>query len=99
MPVFDAQSAIDGEYLTNYPTFHIMADDGCICNCCIRSESALVLEATAAPGTDKQWEYVTTTINYEDEHLYCDHCSKRIVAAYEEDDTQHPGETEADTVW
>ena len=85
--------AINGEYLTNYPTFHIMKDSGIICNRCIRSEAQLIIAATVvrhsvahAAYEDSQWTYEATEINYEDTCLICDHCNKRIVSACCDDD-------------
>ena len=31
---------------------------------------------------DPQWEVIVADINYEDNMLYCDHCSQRIDSAY-----------------
>jgi len=78
-----AAAAIDGAFLTNYVTYHIMADCGCLCNKCLGDNASEVLEASREPVTDRQWEYSDTDINYENKDLYCDHCSERIEASYE----------------
>ena len=92
-----AKKAIEGEFLTNYPTFHLMADGGCLCNKCIDKEQKLVLEATASPGTNSQWQYADTDVNYEQTDLYCDHCEKRIASAYCEDELSE--EDQKNCVW
>lgn len=81
-----AQQAIQGQFLTNYPTYHVMADCGTVCQDCLEADAALVEEATANPGTDSQWQYADTDVNWEDPDLYCDHCGHRIPSAYADDE-------------
>ena len=93
------QQVINGEHLTNYPTFHVMKDCGVLCNRCIMNEenAAILLDASRNKGSDAQWEYAATGINYEDTGLYCDHCDKRIASAYADDELSE--EDQEDCVW
>ena len=62
-----------------YPVFYICADDGVLCPDCVDAEQELI---DSADESDRQWMVVAQDINYEDDSLYCDHCNKRIEAAY-----------------
>jgi DNA-directed RNA polymerase subunit RPC12/RpoP len=57
-----------------YPVFYVDADMNILCPDC----------------ANKNDEYgpklVATDANYEDSHLFCDHCSRRIESAYAEDE-------------
>ena len=77
-----AAAAILGQYLTNYPTYHVMKDGGVLCQKCLEQEALLVMDAVKDKGTNEQWEYADTSVNYEKEDLYCDHCEERIPSAY-----------------
>lgn len=63
-----------------YPLFYITADNGTLCPECAEENSELTFDES-----DKQWYVAAQEINYEDEDLYCDHCSKQIPSAYGED--------------
>ena len=78
-----ATLAISGYYLTNYPTYHVMADGEALCQKCLEAMAKSVLEATSAPGVDPQWEYHATDINWENSDLCCAHCYDRIPSAYD----------------
>jgi hypothetical protein len=59
-----------------YPMFGLTQDNGILCHRCARDNVRLVL------GEDPQWAIVAAQINWESE-LYCDNCSTKIEAAYE----------------
>lgn len=80
-----AVAAIDGAFLTNYITYHVMMDGGILCHKCLGEKMVLVADAVKEPGTNTQWEYLGTEINYhEEEGLCCDHCGAAIPASYGE---------------
>lgn len=76
-----------------YPLFYVCADGEPICPACCNCEIAL----TADPARDDpQWTIVGVDINYEDEDLYCSHCSAHIESAYgESDEGPEPSDAEA----
>jgi hypothetical protein len=69
-----------------YPVYYLAADGEVICPECMNKEKKLIEEATANPGTDKQWEIVGTDANWEDTEMYCANCNKHMESAYGEDD-------------
>lgn len=73
-----ALRAINGEFLTNYPTYHLMVDGGVLCQDCLEETANLVMMATRDPNTDHQWQYETTLVNHGETELFCDHCYCRI---------------------
>lgn len=80
----DMQRASDGNLPSyawpgGYPLYYLCEDGGVLCPRCVNTE----LLARTAPKLDKQWHVVAVQVNYEDPHLYCDHCQKQIPAAYE----------------
>lgn len=54
----------------SYPMFYVVCDDGILCPDC--------------SNEDKQCHIVGYSVNWEDESMTCDHCSKRIESAYGE---------------
>ena len=64
-----------------YPIFAITDDGGALCKTCCSTEAELIDHANDGDG----WNVVALTINYEDNNLYCDHCSQQIEAAYNDD--------------
>lgn len=61
-----------------YPMFAITSDGAALCHKCCKSERRLIGTTTGNDG----WCVVALNINYENDHLYCDHCSSNIEAAY-----------------
>ena len=66
-----------------YPLFYITRDNRALCPECCNKEFELIKEAIEGKD-DPQWEIVAVEINYQDNMLYCDHCSQQIEPAYEE---------------
>jgi len=68
-----------------YPIYYICADGGVLCPVCANKEDqvreALKPEHESWPDYD-QWRIIAAELNFEDAHLTCDHCEKRIEAAY-----------------
>ena len=56
----------------SYPLVYLTNENQVLCSCC---------------ATDEE-EEVTSHINYEDPHLYCDECSTRIESAYGEEEEE-----------
>ena len=63
-----------------YPMFYITGDGGVLCPKCVNENLELLDEF------DPQWYVIGYDVNYEDEHLYCDHCGEKIESAYGEDE-------------
>jgi|GEM_PF-2465768 len=58
-----------------YPLFYMTIKENCLCPRC------------AWEATESDCDYpVVAGVNWEDPHLFCDECSKRIESAYAEDD-------------
>jgi hypothetical protein len=68
-----------------YPLYYFTADGGALCPGCV-NENIRTITSAALDGDDKQWEVVARDVNWEDAHLACDHCNKRIESAYAEDE-------------
>lgn len=68
-----------------YPMFYLTADGGVLCPDCANGEHGS--EASTSPEADAQWQIVAYDANWEDPHLFCDHCSERIESAYAEEDS------------
>lgn len=64
-----------------YNMYAVMKDGCVVCPYCVREEYRTILAATRA-DCRTGWEYYGCDINYEDAHLYCDHCSGQIPPAY-----------------
>lgn len=79
-----------------YPLYYTTADCGVLCPLCVDAEAEAIAEADATG--DDQWRLIAADVNWEDPHLYCDHCDERIESAYAEptegDDLATGDETE-----
>lgn len=62
-----------------YPIFFLCEDGGVLCPDCVNENRELI---DSADSSDKQWCIVAVEINYENELLYCDNCSKHVDSAY-----------------
>ncbi len=62
-----------------YPMYYITKDSGVLCPDCANQD-----RVDYNDPSDPQWYIVAADVNYEDDSLYCDHCSKRIESAYAE---------------
>ncbi len=61
-----------------YPKFALTSDGACLCPVCCKTERNLIGTTTGTDG----WNVVAVELNYEDDGLFCDHCSSKIEAAY-----------------
>jgi hypothetical protein len=62
-----------------YPLYYLCADMGTLCpDCANQKNGSLASELE----DDKQWKLIGYDVNYEDGDLNCDHCNKKIEAAY-----------------
>jgi hypothetical protein len=61
-----------------YPLFAVTRDGACLCHRCTKSERETIGTTTGTDG----WTVVALEANWEDPHLYCDHCSAQIESAY-----------------
>jgi hypothetical protein len=61
-----------------YPLFAVTRDGACLCHRCTKSERETIGTTTSTDG----WCVVALETNWEDPHLYCDHCSTKIESAY-----------------
>ena len=68
-----------------YPAYFVTNDGGALCPQCVRSERSSIVRATLTPGDHNGWSLEGQDINWEDDHLFCDHCSKQIESAYGDD--------------
>lgn len=64
-----------------YPLYYVTKDSGVLCPKCVNDNLELLSDEY-----DPQWYVIGYEINYEDNSLYCDHCSERIESAYGDDD-------------
>jgi len=67
-----------------YPIFAITEDNSALCKDCCKAEATIIDAATDDIAEDNQWRIIALDINWEDNNLYCDHCSKQIEVAYED---------------
>lgn len=63
-----------------YPLFYVTTDRGVLCPECVNKNLEL-----CSDSNDDQWYVTHKDVNWESEHLYCEHCSERIESAYGED--------------
>ena len=56
-----------------YPIFYITQDYGILCPDCANEHHHI---------DDKQWNVIAAEVNWEDDQVWCDHCSARIEPAY-----------------
>lgn len=69
-----------------YPLYYITEDCGILCPKCANENLALTLsDYPEYKGANPEWEIVASEINWEDGHLFCDHCNDNIKPAYEKD--------------
>lgn len=73
-----------------YPMYYLTADNGVLCPECANENADL----TQGDPSDRQWHIVANDVNYEDPHLHCDHCNKRIESAYAEDEAEPQSDEE-----
>ena len=64
-----------------YPLYFLCDDGAALCCKCVRKERRNILESVAHHTRDG-WRVIGLNINYEDDSLYCDHCSEQIESAY-----------------
>lgn len=69
-----------------YPKFLLMADGEALCKKCAKSEYRLISNATRDNDKTGGWMAYGIDINYEDDSLYCAHCSGKIESANGEPD-------------
>lgn len=63
-----------------YPIYFVTQDNAALCSLCVTQNRKLINEAYA--NRDAQWNVVSSSVNYEDESLYCENCNAKIEAAY-----------------
>jgi hypothetical protein len=68
-----------------YPLFFIASDGGALCFDCVRKDYRRVSNSIRHKMHDG-WKVEACDVNYEDNELVCDHCSKQIESAYGGDD-------------
>jgi hypothetical protein len=61
-----------------YPKYAITDDGGCLCHKCCGTELECITDSFPNDG----WHVVAIDVNYENNDLYCDHCSTQIESAY-----------------
>jgi hypothetical protein len=61
-----------------YPKFAVTSDGACLCPSCCKTERELIATTTGDDG----WNVIGIDLNFEDDHLFCDHCSGKIESAY-----------------
>jgi hypothetical protein len=64
--------------LGGYPVFYLCDDGEDICPACANEHGHI-------KNPENGYRVVEFAVNWEDEHLHCDHCSARIESAYGED--------------
>jgi hypothetical protein len=69
-----------------YPLFFITSDCAALCFACARKEARNILDSIKHRLLDG-WRIIACDINYENNDLYCDHCSKPIESAYGDNET------------
>ena len=75
-----------------YEIYYVVKDGGVLCHKCVNDNLDLTLD------DDPQWQVVGQDINYEDQHLHCDHCNAKIGPEYEgdeDDDQAQPTQSQA----
>ena len=79
------RSALQRYVPGGYPIYLVTTDGGTLCPDCVKSEIYQIVYSCYHKLHDG-WRPDGADINYEDPHLYCDHCSNRIESAYAEED-------------
>jgi hypothetical protein len=72
-----------------YPVYFITSDGASLCSACVTKERAQIFRSTHERAKDG-WAIAGVDCNYEDDSLFCEHCSKRIESAYNEPETEEP---------
>lgn len=68
-----------------YPLYLFTSDGGALCFDCARANLREITEEIRG-NYSTGWRVVGCDVNYEDQSLYCDHCSAPIPSAYGDDD-------------
>ena len=63
-----------------YPMFLVMADGGCLCFDCAKTEKTLIRHA-AMTKSHNGWRPASFYVNWESE-IFCDNCNAQIESAY-----------------
>lgn len=66
-----------------YPIAYICKNDDVMCPHCINKNIVQIDDAIKNRRSD--WNVIASFVNYEDESLYCVHCSRHIPSAYGKD--------------
>ena len=70
-----------------YPLFWITEDGGVLCwECCV-AEQETIKDSIRERNSDG-WRVIACDANWEDQYLYCDHCSTRIESAYGDEEEE-----------
>lgn len=64
-----------------YALYYATKDGGAMHHSCAKAEKSRILHEFAFP-CDPAWIPIETEVNWEDDHLYCDHCGEAIVPEY-----------------
>lgn len=64
-----------------YEIHALTLDGGCLCHQCCKAEAETIADAMTEES-DPQWMIAALDINYECEHLFCDHCNRQIEPEY-----------------
>lgn len=64
-----------------YPLHAVTSDGGVLCHHCAHTERAYIGTTDGSDG----WNVIGLCINWEDAHLFCDNCGRRVESAYAED--------------
>ena len=65
------------EFPGGYPKFAVTSDGACLCPSCCKNERELIGTTTGDDG----WCVIGIDLNFEDDSLFCDHCSSKIESA------------------
>lgn len=71
-----------------YPIYYVTKDCGVLCPGCANDPTNPVTEYDPKKGVtidEVEWAIIAAEINYENEHLRCDHCGNRVESAYGEE--------------
>lgn len=70
-----------------YPLFYLCCDGESLCPACVTKERKLIFRSTHEQLKDG-WQVDAVDVNWEDAHMYCAHCNKRIESAYAESEAE-----------
>jgi hypothetical protein len=73
-----------GKYtsLGSYPIYFYTSDGAALCWDCAREEYKQISQSIREKSSERGWRVVGCDINYENNDLTCDNCSKPIESAY-----------------